>query len=161
MSFCFTYDICFTLNYQFMKVRYILNSLSAWSLTCSFKLKTNLIMCLIIYEFMSKRRYSYLLTQSTYSLWKQYKSALCMAYINQYLTIVRNITHTISNFVFYLHDFLTLKCIIGQNSLLLVWNSFHMEHSSMSSHDLWFRHNLWRVRWAAQSAHNGSGTSQV
>lgn len=31
----------------------------------------------------------------------------------------------------------------------------------MTSHNLWFRHDLWRVCWAAQSLNNGSGTSQV
>lgn len=56
MGLCLTYGICFTLNYQLITFRYILNSLSAWSLhvTCSLKLKTNLIIFSIIYDFSEK-----------------------------------------------------------------------------------------------------------
>lgn len=47
------------------------------------------------------------------------------------------------------------------NTYLGLKGTVVMESSAMLSHNSWFLHNLWRVCWTPQSAHNGSGTSHV
>lgn len=75
--------------------------------------------------------------------------------IRQTIALANTPALCLTLFFFFFTKYDTFNTYLGLKGTLVV------ESSAMLSHNSWFLHNLWRVCWTPQSAHNGSGTSHV